>query len=97
MRKLVRGLLALLVASTALVVTAEPASAVWQCRAWTEWPAYGRATCDFGLGGVRARVDCWWPNGDVDTFFGPWVSARQVSSVICTGGSYVLRANYETF
>jgi hypothetical protein len=91
------GLVSAIVAATVLVPTVE-ANAVWQCRSWGQWPIYGYATCDFGLGGVRVIGRCWYPNnGQIDTFYGPWVSAGQTSTVICNGGSYINSTSYQTF
>ena len=81
-----------------MLIPGPDAKAVWQCRAWREWPIYAYATCDYGLGGVRVVADCWYPSGGLTLRYrGPWVSAGQVSRSICNGGSYVVRADYETF
>ena len=82
----------------AIVVPAQQAQAVWQCRLWTEGnPAYrANATCSFGTGGVRVAGYCW--DGWQDIYqAGPWRPAGQTSTIICGGGRVLDGAWYETF
>lgn len=68
------------------------AQAVWSCHYWRSGSS-AYASCDYGLGGVRAWANCDW--GDPTLYLGPWVTAGNVSSVVCRNG--LIDHGYQTW
>jgi hypothetical protein len=95
-RRLAATLVVVLGVLLGVFVNSGTAQAVWQCRAWANWPSYAYATCDYGAGGVRVTAYCF--DGVYDQLnYGPWVTAGHTSSIVCSGGRFVHNVYYETF